>query len=293
MANIFPRQIVDNFWILGNDYFYIYLIKGSNACALIETGISATADVLLKQLSRIGEKPDFLIVTHPHSDHITGLDHLRSYFPRATVIAGKGAESFISHPKTEQSMILEDRHMTESMAAHGLSSRRPAVTSVPSLSGCRLVNGDEEFNLGKVSIRLVEVKGHSPGNISVYIPGIKTILASDSLGNYYPGRGFFPTFFTGFTDYLETINNLEKLNPLILGLAHHGFFSESEEIGNIFNMARKSALDVEDYIVNDKRNEEEIAEDIFRFYYNDELKVYSPQNILNCCRLLVRRIREL
>jgi 2-aminobenzoylacetyl-CoA thioesterase len=293
MANIFPRQVIENLWILGNDYFHIYLIKGSNACALVETGISATADVLLEQLSSLREKPDFLIVSHPHSDHITGLDHLKSYFPRATVIAGKGAESFISHPKTEQSIILEDRHMTESMAAYGLSSRQPSVTSVPSLSGCRLINGIEKLDLGGLSVCLSEEKGHSPGNISVYIPGIKTILASDSLGNYYPGRGFFPTFFTGFTDYLETINNLEKLNPLILGLAHNGFFSDSEEIGNIFNMARKSALDVEDYIVNDKRKEEEIAEDLFRFYYNDELKIYSPQNIFNCCRLLVRRIREL
>jgi 2-aminobenzoylacetyl-CoA thioesterase len=293
MANIFPRQVTDDLWILGNNYFYIYLIKGSNACALVETGISATVDTLLEQLSRIGEKPDFLIVTHPHSDHITGLDHLRSYFPRATVITGKGAELFISHPKTEQSMILEDRHMTESMAAQGLSGRRPAITSVPSLSGCRLVNGIEKLDLGGLSVCLREVKGHSPGNIAVYIPGIKTILASDSLGNYYPGRGFFPTFFTGFTDYLETINNLEKLNPLNLGLAHNGFFSDSEEIGNIFYTARKSALDVEGYIVNDKRTEQEIAEDLFRFYYNDELKIYSPQNIFNCCRLLVRRIREL
>jgi 2-aminobenzoylacetyl-CoA thioesterase len=293
MVNMFPRQVADNLWILGNDYFHIYLVKGSNACALVETGISATADVLLEQLSSIGVKPDFLIVTHPHSDHITGLDHLRNSFPLAEVIAGKGAESFISHPKALQSMMNEDRFMTESMAVHGLVSRRLSITVVPSLSGCRLINNDEELDLGRLSIRLGEAKGHSPGNISVYIPGIKTILVSDSLGNYYPGRGFFPTFFTGFTDYLETINSLEKFNPLNLGLAHNGFYSKSEEIGNIFNLARKSALDVQTYIVNDKRNDEEIAEELFQFYYDDELKIYSPQNILSCCRLLVRRIREL
>lgn len=292
MVNIFPAQIADNLWILGNDYFHIYLIKGSDTSALVETGISATTDILLEQLSYIGVKPDFLIVSHPHSDHITGLDHLRKSFPHATVVAGSGADSFVSHPKAEESMILEDRHMSESLGARGLVSLRPPITSVPSLSGCRIISGSEELKLGGVSIRLMEVKGHSPGNILVYMPGIKTVLVSDSLGNHYPGRGFFPTFFTGLADYLETINNLEKLDPLILALAHNGIFSKREDIKNIFRLAIKSAVDLKDYIINDKRDDEDIAQDIFGFYYNDELKIYSPQNILNCCRLLVRRIRE-
>jgi 2-aminobenzoylacetyl-CoA thioesterase len=292
MVNIFPAQVADNLWILGNDYFHIYLIKGCDACALVETGISATADVLLEQLARIGAKPDFLIVSHPHSDHITGLDPLRKSFPHATVVAGMGADSFVSHPKAEQPMILEDSYMTESLAVRGLVSQRPPISSVPSLSGWRIINGSEELCLGGVSASIMEVKGHSPGNIAVYVPGIKAALVSDSLGNHYPGRGFFPTFFTGFADYLETINNLEKIDPLILGLAHNGIFSKREDIKNIFSLALKSAVDLKTYIVNDQRNDEDIAQDIFGFYYNDELKIYSPQNILNCCRLLVRRIRE-
>lgn len=292
MANMFPRQVAENLWIFGNDYFHIYLVKGSNACALVEIGISSTADVLLEQLSYIGAKPDFLIVTHPHSDHITGLDYLRNSFPQATVVAGKGADSFITHPKAAQSMIIEDRYMTESMAVHGLFSRRPAITSVPSLSGCKIVSDGEEFDLGGINIMFLVAKGHSPGNILVNIPDIKTVLVSDSLGNYYPERGFFPTFFTGFDDYMKTIDRLEKNNPMILGLAHNGLFSGSKSIEDIFQSAGKSAMDVKNYIIENKRNDEKIARDLFEFYYTDELTIYSPQNILNCCRLLVRRIRQ-
>jgi 2-aminobenzoylacetyl-CoA thioesterase len=289
---MFPRKINDSLWILGNNYFHIYLVKGSNTCALVETGISATADILLEQLSSVGVKPDYLIVTHPHSDHITGLNHLRNAFPEAIVMAGKGAEEFISHPKAGQSMIMEDHHMNQSFALLGYSSRRPAITSVTSISGCKVINDGEELNLGGLSIRFSEVKGHSPGNILIYMPDTGTVLVSDSLGNHYPGRGFFPTFFTGFIDYLETIDRLEKLNPLNVGLAHNGFFLERKEIKNIFNTAKKSALDAKAYILKDKRGDEEIASDLFRFYYNDELKIYSSENILNCCRLLVRRIKD-
>ena len=156
---MFPCQVTDNLWILGNGYFHLYLIKGNDACALVETGISATADIVLEQLSSMGAEPDFLIVTHPHSDHVTGLDSLRQAFPRATVMAGKGAKSFLNHPKAAGIMIAEDRHMTESMASHGLLTHRPAITSSPSLAGCTVMNEGDELDLGGLAIRFLEATG--------------------------------------------------------------------------------------------------------------------------------------
>lgn len=290
---MYPRKINDNLWILGNDYFHIYLIKGKSACALVETGISATADILLQQLSSMEVEPDYLIVTHPHSDHITGLDYLRNSFPDAIILVGNETESFVTHPKALQSLIAEDLHMIEAMTARGLCSHISAISSTPSLAGCKVVKDEEELNLGDLTIHLLEATGHSPGNIFVHIPSIKTALVSDSLGNYYPERGFFPTFFTGFTDYMNTIDRIEKINPMILGLAHHGLFSKGEDIKDKFQRARKAANDVYTYTINDSRNDEDIANDLFSFYYTDELAIYSSQNILRCCRLLVRRVREL
>lgn len=290
---MYPCKINDNLWILGNDYFHIYLLKGTKACALIETGISATADILLDQISSLKVKPDFIIVTHPHSDHITGLDYLKTAFSQADVVIGKKAESFITHPKAAQSMIAEDIYMTQTMSSLGICNKQNVISNPPSLTGCKVAADGEELALGDITIRFLEAKGHSPGNILVQIPEINAALISDSLGNHYPGRGFFPTFFTGFNDYMATMDRLEKVDPDFLGLAHNGFFSSREDIKNIFQKARQCAGDVRDYIVETKKNDEEIAKDLFTFYYTDELAVYSPQNILNCCRLLVRRVREL
>jgi glyoxylase-like metal-dependent hydrolase (beta-lactamase superfamily II) len=290
---IFPCQITDNLWILGNDYFHFYLIKESNVCALVETGISATTDILLEQLSSIGAEPDFLIITHPHSDHVTGLDSLKQAFPRAKVIAGKGAESFLNHPKAAATAIAEDSHMMESMVSQGLFTCRPVITFPPSLSGCTVMNDGDKLDLGGLTIRFLEARGHSPGNILVHIPDLKTVLVSDSLGNHYPEQGFFPTFFTGYADYLATIDRLSAFNPQILGLAHNGLFSRDEDIKAIFQKSREAADYVKKYIINDNSDDETTARTIFRFYYNDELTIYSPENILNCCRLLVRRIKEL
>ena len=289
---MFPIQVNDNLWVLGNDYFYIYLIKGRNSSALVEMGVSATADLLLEQLALLGAKPDFLIVSHPHSDHITGLDPLRRAFPLATVMAAKGAESFLTHPRTSEAMIREDLHMTEFLASHGMIAKRRAMTTPPSLSGCRVVNDADELDLGGVSTRFLDAKGHSPGNILVHIPEINALLVSDSLGNLYPGKGFFPIFFTGYSDYLATIDSLAAHDPMFLGLGHNGMFTGREEIREVIREARKNAESVKSYVIRDTRDDEAIARDLFRFYYCDELAIYSPANILNCCRLLVRRSRE-
>jgi glyoxylase-like metal-dependent hydrolase (beta-lactamase superfamily II) len=289
---MFPIQVNDNLWVLGNDYFHIYLIRGRYGSALVETGVSATADLLLEQLAMLGAKPDFLIVTHPHSDHITGLDPLRGAFPRSTVMAAKGAESFLNHPRTSEAMLREDIHMTEFLASHGMIARRRVMKTPPSLSGCKVVNDAGELDLGGLTLRFLDAKGHSPGNILVHIPGMKALLVSDSLGNLYPGKGFFPIFFTGYSDYLATIDSLAALDPMILGLGHNGMFTGREEIREVFREARKNAESVKSYVIRDTRDDEAIARALFRFYYCDELTIYSPENILNCCRLLVRRCKE-
>jgi glyoxylase-like metal-dependent hydrolase (beta-lactamase superfamily II) len=289
---MYPRKINDSLWILGNDYFHIYLIRGSRKCALVETGVSATADIVINQLSTLKIRPDFIIVTHPHSDHITGLDPLRRFLPGAVVIAGQGAEEFVTHPKAASSMIMEDRHVRDELAVRGIKSRTDIMASPPSLSGCRIVRHKEELALGGLTIAFQEALGHSPGNILVHIKDTDTLLVSDSLGNHYPGRGFFPTFFTGFNDYLATIDRLEKFHPQKIGLAHNGFFEMTETIREVFRQAKQTAVDVRHHIMQSSSGNEAAAEELFTFYYTDELAVYSPQNIRNCCRLLVRRIRE-
>lgn len=290
---MYPYEINYHLLVLGNEYFHIYLVRGQQACALVETGVSATSDIIIEQLSSLGIKPAYLVVTHPHSDHITGLDALKTAFPHVTVMAAGDAESFLTHPKAVQALITEDKHIIDVMNARGFCSDARAILSSPSLAGCRVVNDGEELDLGECKITFLEAKGHSPGNILVHIPDLKTVLASDSLGNHYPGRGFFPTFFTGYADYIHTIDRLQKLSPEILGLAHNGFVLDKHEIERTFQTARRCAGDVKNYIIHDERNDEDIAQDLFRFYYTDELAVYSPQNILSCCRLLVRRVREI
>jgi glyoxylase-like metal-dependent hydrolase (beta-lactamase superfamily II) len=289
---MYPQSLDKRLFILGHPYFHIYLIKGKNASALVEMDISSTADTVIAQLSSLGVRPDYLIVTHPHSDHIAGLDALKQAFPHAVVIAGQGAAAFLDHPKTVESLILEDRHMSSFMLDRGLVSNRPAIRKAPSISGCTVIVGGDDLDLGEVKINFVDARGHSPGNILIHIPVLSAVLASDSLGYRLSGLGFFPIFFTGYADYMATIDTIESLKPEILGLAHNGII-QGPDIKKTLQEAREAAQGIMARILHDRRDDEAVVQDLLREYYRDELTLYTGENIMGCCRLLVRRVRDL
>lgn len=49
-----PEKLADGLWLLGNYYFNLYLAKGDKASALMEMGVSGTADEVVAQLGKIG-----------------------------------------------------------------------------------------------------------------------------------------------------------------------------------------------------------------------------------------------
>ncbi len=289
----YPLQLAEGLWVLGHPYYNLYLVKGKKESALVETGVSAIVDDVARQLERLNASPSFLIVLHPHPDHINGLPGLRELFPNARVVAGPGAPEFISHPRTAQSLIAEDSFMSEFLEKQGHIFRRPPLDSAPSLAGCIVKREGEIIDLNPTVLRFMEARGHAIGGLAVHIPQFNAVIASDSLGYRLPGGGdFFPIYFTGYKEYMATIDRLQLLNPAILGLAHHGVVTGGEDISQAFWQARRCAREIHEMICNDPRSDEEIIEDIFTMYYRDELKSYTRQNIITCCKLLIKRSRE-
>lgn len=289
---IYPAKINDRLWIIGHYYFHHYLVRGDHKSALIETGVSATADEVIRQLADMKARPDFLIVTHPHGDHITGLPALRQAFPDMTVMAGPGAAAFASHPKIGPSFVRDDRFTTAFLQAHGLRNNRPPLSVAPTLEGCVVKSDGDILDLGNLTLAFHITKGHAPGHMVVEIPEIKALLLSDSLGFHYPAsRRFFPVYFTGYADYVATIDRLAKVKADIVALAHQTVFM-GEDAVQAFSLAKNNALDLKNRMIRDTRPDDLTAQELFDDYYRDELRINSPENIMNCCRILIRRSRE-
>jgi 2-aminobenzoylacetyl-CoA thioesterase len=248
------------------------------------------ADEVIGQLEALGVSPDYLIVTHPHGDHINGLQALQERYPGARIVIGPGAREFLSHPKTAAALVAEDRFMSEFLTSRGYRPGRSPIDRPPSVDGAMVVNEGETLDLGGLSIHFLHVGGHAIGNILVYVPMLRALMASDSLGFRIPSIGFFPIFFTGYADYMATIERLEALEPQILCLAHQGPLV-GEDARKAFKDAREAASSLYEQIRNDPRGEDELIADLNRHFYREELSLYTPDNIIGCCRLIIRRSR--
>jgi len=289
-AVTFPGRLAEGLWVLGNSYFNLYLLRGKTASALVETGISATADEVIGQLNSLGVEPDYLVVTHPHGDHINGLPALRERYPDARVVIGPGAREFLAHPKTAAALVAEDRFMSDFLASQGKRPGRPPIDRPPSVEGALVAGDNETLDLGGLAIRFLHVGGHAIGNILVHVPGLSALMVSDSLGFRIPSIGYFPIFFTGYADYMATIDRLEALEPRILCLAHQGPLA-GDKARKAFKDAREDARSLCEEIRSDPRDEDAIIKGLYPRFYRDELALYTPENIVGCCRLVIRRSR--
>lgn len=288
----FPIQIAPGVQVLGNYFFNLFLIRGKEKTALFEVGISGVVDQVIDQLDRLGVSPDYLILSHPHSDHITGLPGLMERFPKAQVLAAQGAEGFVSHPKAGPALIKEDRFMSQSLEEQGIIPGRPSLETVPVLKDHTVIGQTAGLDLGGgMELTLIPVQGHSPGNLLAWIPSEKILFCSDSLGFHYPGRGFWPLFFTGASPYIKTMEMMEALSPRIICPAHQGPIK-----GKDVPIALKGSLAVTREIIqriqDTGQDDDALAAALFEESYRDEFTLYTQTNIQNCSRLLIKRARE-
>ena len=157
----FPMKIDENIFMLGNYFFNLFLIVGDSSCALFEVGISAVVDSVIKQLESLDIEPDYIISSHPHSDHVTGLPGLVQRYPKAQIITAKGSQKFVEHPKAASLMFKEDKFMAKNLMRFDIMPGRPSLDQIPDLNSTITVDEKKSnrswvnylgFNQGKRSL---------------------------------------------------------------------------------------------------------------------------------------------
>jgi glyoxylase-like metal-dependent hydrolase (beta-lactamase superfamily II) len=150
-------------------FVYSYLIVGKTLC-LVDTGVAATAPMLLDYIKGLGRSPEeiaMILLTHSHADHIGGAAAIKREAPAAVVAV---------HP-TERAWVEDlQQQYRERPIPNFFDLVGENLPVDHTLKDGEIISWEE----GK-AIRVLETPGHSPGSVSFFLEGGGVLVTGDAV----------------------------------------------------------------------------------------------------------------
>jgi len=165
-----------------------YVLDSAGVCWVVDPG--PWPEPLLELLRRRRIRPECLLLTHGHGDHIAGLGALKAAWPDAKIVCPAADANMLSDPSANLS------------AEFALPLTAPPADQLVE-SGQVLLCGDSHW-------QVLDTSGHTPGGVSYYCPEAEAVLTGDALFEGSIGRTDLPG-----ADFDQLIGNLRRnLLPL-------------------------------------------------------------------------------
>lgn len=151
--------------------YVVHVAEESGACWIVDAGFEPQAMVEYIQARRL--KPQLVVLTHAHVDHIAGLCVLRQMWPDLPILIHPREQEFLVDPMLNLSIATSDP-ITAPQATAFLTHAQ------------RLV-------LDGIGFEIRHTPGHSPGGVTLYQAEAGVAIVGDTLFAGSVGRYDFPT----------------------------------------------------------------------------------------------------
>jgi glyoxylase-like metal-dependent hydrolase (beta-lactamase superfamily II) len=269
-----PGKIAEGLYLLGKQICLMYLVRGKDAM-IIGGGMNWVVPLLNEQLAELGVKAEdikYLVIPHPHFDHCGAVPYLKRKYPHMKVLATEAAKAVLSKQKVIDYMEAVNMFMIDHFGVRDQYEK--LNLKIDSIAIDQIVNDSTVIDLGDgLEVHFIETPGHSPGDISVYIPGLKALFPSDAvpcpLG--YIDKIAMPSPQYDFTLYMESLRKLASYDVEICGFDHNVAVVGRDAKQVLLN----SVQTVGDYgkRILDIYNEKKDFEQTFRWVARERLKV--------------------
>ncbi|WP_027365803.1 MBL fold metallo-hydrolase [Desulfotruncus alcoholivorax] len=286
-------HLTDNIVVLGDRHFPIYLL-GADRAVILEGGVSSVVPLIKRQVEQLKKpiKIDYTVIMHAHFDHICGIPGLRKLFPEMKVAATEESAKILQRPKIVANFFKEDAALLEAQGDGQNPSDTMPELPPETIKVDRIIKDGEQWQLDGKNINFYQAPGHSYCSIMAYIPEDQVLFCSDSTGFPIDDKRIFPIYFTGYKDYLATIEKMKSFPISILACAHERIIHGEKLVKEYLSLAISEAEKVMSCVVGAWRRGEDqktISSVLFNKFYTGNLKIYSEQNIKMCCDLLAIR----
>jgi glyoxylase-like metal-dependent hydrolase (beta-lactamase superfamily II) len=292
-----PVKIADRLWMLGTTAYPIYLIEGEGESALVEGGLGAVANSVLRQLDELKiDKASIrlAVITHAHPDHVMALPALRQAFPGIALAASEPAAKVLAVEKTLAFFHQVDQAFTQSLVDLGWvpAEERPAATAPAPFTIDGILHEGDTLRAGGCTFTVLATPGHSDCSISLYEPTRRVLMISDASGYYMPDQGtWWPNYFTDYAAYLGSIKRLATLDAEVLCLSHNGAITGAADVAEYFRGAIAATEAYHQRIVDavragrpPKELAVELGDEIYR-----QVRLLKPDFFQKNCMLMVKQ----
>lgn len=166
---------------------YIVYDEENHRCVIIDPG--AQADKIIRNMDELSVKPEAILLTHGHFDHILAVDDLRNKYNGLKVYALE-----------EEKTLLKDSEMN-------LSSKFEVTVT---LNNVEYIKDNAVLNFMGHDINVIATPGHTPGGCCYYIEDNGSLYSGDTLFCESYGRTDMP--YGSMSEIVRSI--AERLMPL-------------------------------------------------------------------------------
>jgi glyoxylase-like metal-dependent hydrolase (beta-lactamase superfamily II) len=159
------------------------LIRSEDKIWLVDCGYEGSLPMIKTAVSQHGvdiSELEGIIMSHDDIDHLGGLKEIKDAYPSIKVLSSEIEAPYISGSLRS----LRIQQAEELFPYLPEEHKEWALSFQEQLRSIKRVPVDQTFSFdAEISegIQIVNTPGHTPGHISIYLPDLKTLIASDAI----------------------------------------------------------------------------------------------------------------